>query len=134
MPLQLGALPQTLEQIQATHFQPGKIHGLEPNDPKVLPGSTDAAADPYKEPLFVAPYTAPPLTCGDRCDEEEKLARVHCDAIRKRVQQWMKDSGCPSSIKGFKKKPKCGYRKKAAATPAASTATTRRGVTQRRRR
>lgn len=92
-------------------------------------------SDPYTEELKVAPYVAKPLTCSDRCDEEEKLARVHCDAIRKRVQQWMKDSGCPSSIKGFKKKPKCGYRKKAAAsTPAAPTASTRRGATQRRRR
>jgi hypothetical protein len=130
---------QTLEQVQVTHFKPAggftTVHDVRGNDPTVQPGSGGANTDPYLEPLTVAEYRPPPLTCGDRCDEEEKLARVHCDAIRKRVQQWMKDSGCPSSIKGFKKKPKCGYRKKAAAsTPAAPTASTRRGATQRRRR
>ena len=125
---------QNFIEIQQTHFSPGLIHALEGNDPKVQPGSGNAISDPYLEPLTVPIYTPPPLTCGDRCDEEEKLARVHCDAIRKRVQQWMKDSGCPSSIKGFKKKPKCGYRKKAASTPVAPTASTRRAATQRRRR
>jgi hypothetical protein len=117
--------------VLTNHFlTPGLIHDKPGNDPSVQPGSGDVTKDPYLEPLKVSEYTPPPLTCGDRCDEEEKLARVHCDAIRKRVQQWMKDSGCPSSIKGFKKKPKCGYRKKASATPAAST---RRAATQRRR-
>jgi hypothetical protein len=87
---------ETLEQIQVTHFKPAggftTIHDKPGTDPTVLPGSGNATNDPYLEPLTVGPYRSPPLTCGDRCDEEEKLARVHCDAIRKRVQQWMKDS------------------------------------------
>lgn len=64
--------------------------------------------DPYTRPLTVAPYTTKPETCGDRCDREEKQAKVHCDAVRKRVAQWLKDSGCPSSLKPRKgRKRKC---------------------------
>lgn len=63
--------------------------------------------DPYSRKLTVAPYVSKPVTCGEKCVEQDKAAKLHCDAIRKRVTQWMKDSGCPSSLKGKKKKKRC---------------------------
>lgn len=60
--------------------------------------------DPYNELLTVAPYVPLPVTCSDKCVEQDRLARQHCDMIRKRVAQWMKDSGCPSSVKGMKRR------------------------------
>ena len=89
----LGNPSQLHEQAAVTGFESEK-------DP--------AGTTPYNEPLSVAPLVQQPRDCYGNCQEQERLARVHCDIIRKRVAQWMKDTGCASSVRGFKQKSKCG--------------------------
>ena len=79
------------------------LHDQPFNETFVEP-KTDAITHPYNEPITVPKYRATPMTCGDKCAEQDRLARQHCDMIRKRVAQWMKDSGCPSSVKGMKRR------------------------------
>lgn len=83
--------------------------------------------DPYKEPLIVQPYRETPETCRGKCAKQDKLAKQHCDMVRKRVGQWFKDTGCPSSIKGFKMKSKCG-RKKAVSVASKSSVKSVKGT------
>ena len=98
-----GADKKTSEQ----HFQPGK----NPGDPQTihnLPAVKGDEGDPYNEPMTIPPYHKVPATCADNCAEQERLAKVHCDIIRQRVAQWMKDTGCASSVRAFKiNKPSC---------------------------
>lgn len=86
-----------------------KLHDRDFNEKFTEPAVTDPM-HPYKEAITIPEYRATPMTCGDKCAEQDRLARQHCDMIRKRVAQWFKDTGCPSSIRGFKMKSKCGGR------------------------
>ena len=91
------------------HFNlgnPSQIHKQEPKTGNETDGT--GATSPYDEPLVVSPLVQQPRDCYGNCQEQERLARVHCDIIRKRVAQWMKDTGCASSVRGFKQKSKCG--------------------------
>ncbi len=105
---------------QNLHFDNNMIHGgTGEANPNVESG---AAGDPYTESLVVSAGTGPaPLTCGAKCAADDRLAKEHCNIIRKRVAQWMKDSGCPSSVKGFKKRSKvkasCGVKAKTKVDP-----------------
>lgn len=83
-----------------------KLHDRDFNETFVEPTVTDAK-HPYNEPITIPEYRATPMTCGDECAEQDRLARQHCDIIRKRVAQWMEDSGCPSSVRGFRLRKKC---------------------------
>lgn len=98
-----------------------KLHKKDFNETFTEPPATgpDSADHPYNETISIPPLRQVPMTCGDKCAEQDRLARQHCDMIRKRVAQWMKDSGCPSSIRGFKMKTKCG--RSVAATSSCST-------------
>lgn len=86
-----------------------QIHDTAPNDPENVVGS-GKKGDPYKEEIIIPAYrTNEPTTCASKCAQEEADAKLHCDAIRRRIAQWMMDSGCPSSVRGFVKKPSpCG--------------------------
>lgn len=52
-----------------------------------------------------------PMTCDQKCDDDEKKRKLKCDVFRKRVAEAMKRAGCPSKITGYKKAPKCGSKK-----------------------
>lgn len=114
-----AATGPTAEEREATarlHFKdPFSVHGLAdfPN-----PNYTaDTLKHAYTEDLIVGPYYPPAVTCGEKCAAQDKLAKEHCDMVRKRVAQWFKDTGCPSAIKGFKTKTtKCGKRKSSSST------------------
>jgi hypothetical protein len=92
------------------HFKGGKLHGSTayPN-PNTAPGAT---GDPYNETLVVTNLQQQIQSCGQKCAEQDRLAREHCNVIRQRVAAWMKDSGCPSSVRGFKKRAKASCAKK----------------------
>ena len=88
------------------HFNrgnPSELHG-QPAVTGMESEKEPAGTTPYNEPLVVSALVRQPMTCADNCAEQERLARVHCDIIRKRVAQWMKDTGCASSVRGFKQK------------------------------
>jgi hypothetical protein len=96
----------------------GLLHGGSGVDNEFTkPG---AIGDPYNETLKVPVMPAQVQSCGQKCAEQDRLAREHCNVIRQRVAAWMKDSGCPSSVRGFKKRAKasCGSTKKVAAKVA----------------
>ena len=102
------------------HFSagnPSELHEL----PAITGLESEPGFTPYNEPLVVAPLVAQPRTCTENCEEQQRLARVHCDIIRKRVAQWLKDTGCASSVRAFKqKRNKCGsYTKPAYANGSA---------------
>ena len=105
------------------HFpkgNPSNIHGVEPP-------VTGDEGNPYDEPLSVSALVQQPKTCYENCQDADKAARVHCDIIRKRVAQWMKDTGCASSVRGFKQKTKCGKKKAAKKTTTTKATATRSG-------
>lgn len=105
---------QNKEQAKDKHFTAAadgslQIHTKAPNDPQNVVGSKKDG-DPYNEAITIPAYrTNLPTTCASKCAQEEADAKIHCDAIRRRIAQWMMDSGCPSSVRGFVKKPSpCG--------------------------
>ena len=53
-------------------------------------------------------------TCEGACDAYNKRQEEGCDHVRKRAALWLKQHGCPSIVKGYKKKnkSKCGAPKK----------------------
>ena len=107
------------------HWKPNAATGgmnlhEQPFNEKFVEVAADHKDHPYKETINIPEYRAAPMTCGDKCAEQDRLARQHCDMIRKRVAQWFKDTGCPSSIRGFKMKSKCGGRSVAAPTAYSS--------------
>lgn len=96
--------------VRDLHFKRDAASNLKIHDEDPVEGQnrTDETKDPYRETLVIPPYRDTPETCSENCARQDWLARQHCDMIRKRVAQWMKDSGCPSSVRGFKRKTKCG--------------------------
>ena len=126
-----GIPPDTgqAEKDKIQHFTPSTdgtgalmVHGKAPNAPENVVGS-GKDGDPYKETITIPPYrTDQPTTCASKCAQEEADAKIHCDAIRRRIAQWMMDSGCPSSVRGFVKKPSpCGGGGYVSAPPSCST-------------
>lgn len=121
-----AATGPTAEEREATarlHFKdPFSVHGL-PDFPN--PNYTaDTLKHAYTEELIVPQYYPPAVTCGEKCAAQDKLAKEHCDMVRKRVAQWFKDTGCPSAIKGFKTKTtKCGKRKSSSTSKTSKAST-----------
>ena len=42
--------------------------------------------------------------CWELCKKSQELKRKHCNYLRKRIVQLLKEKGCPSSIKAHKMK------------------------------
>ena len=82
------------------------------------------ATNPMKLEL---PKVEPPkATCESGCDAYNKRQEEGCDHVRKRVALWLKQHGCPSIVKGYKKPPKCGYKKKTTKAKATASRSGRR--------
>lgn len=50
--------------------------------------------------------------CAKACIEQNKLIDENCRILRLRVQEFLKNKGCPSSVRAYKKSTKgkaCGY-------------------------
>lgn len=54
--------------------------------------------DPLRNPQCTGP-----LTCPQKCAENQKKHREKCDALRKKVACALKNAGCPSNVTAKKK-------------------------------
>lgn len=105
------------------------IHGQQDqsklvNDPLVFYDVGHVGWHPLKETWAAALQpTAPPepktvgQICAEDCKEREKNRKRECAEIRKRVQQKLKEIGCPSSVKSTDKASVCPKRTVKKAVP-----------------